>query len=205
MKIFGIISRRFALDDAGIEVLCDALAKLNERAAGWFEREKAPEDAQMLQLVVDARYVGQNFELAVPIAAGPTLSSKDVGTAKELHTVFCNFHETAYGYASPDDAVEIVNVRLSASARFYKESVAIAVKPSSKAPQPTSHRAVFFDAGQSVETAIYPRADLQPGQIIDGPAIIEQLDTTTPVYPGDVATVAANHHLIISIGQGATS
>ncbi len=198
-----VVSRRFALDDAGVDILCGALEELNERADNWFRQENAPADARMLQLVVDARYIGQNFELAVPIAAAPTLGSGDVGSADELHAIFCTTHETAYGYASPDDAVEIVNVRLSASARLFKENDKVENKPSSISPEPRDHRPVFFDAGTAVKTAIYSRSDLQSSQVINGPAIIEQLDTTTPVYPGDRATVTAHHHLIISIEQGA--
>lgn len=198
-----VISRRFALDDVGVEILCEALAKLDRQATNWFEQENAPGDARMLQLVVDARYVGQNFELAVPIAAGPILNSKNVGSADELHKLFCQAHEVAYGYASLDDAVEVVNVRLSASARLFKENAGNGEKPSSGNPEPREHRDVFFDADSAVETAIYSRTDLQSGQVVKGPAIIEQLDTTTPVYPGDCATVTADQHLIIAIEQGA--
>lgn len=198
-----VISRRFGLDDAGVGVLCEALEALHQQADNWFEQENAPADARMLQLVVDARYVGQNFELAVPIATGPTLNALHVGSADKLHTLFCDAHEVAYGYASPDDAVEVVNIRLSASARLFKENETGTAKPSSSSPKPREHRAVYFDADNAMDTAVYSRADLQPGQVITGPAIIEQLDTTTPVYPGDSATVTAHHHLIITIEQGA--
>ncbi len=197
-----VVSRRFALNDAGIKILRDALAYLNKRAAIWFKQEKAPADVRMLQLVVDARYVGQNFELAVPIASAPSLGTTDIRSANELHILFCDSHETAYGYASPDDGVEIVNVRLSASARLFKESDPVADDASVLDGKPREHRSVFFNDDEAVETAVYSRAELISGQTINGPAIIEQLDTTTPVYPGDSATVTPHRHLIITIGEG---
>ena len=69
-------------------------------------------------------------------------------------------------------------------------------------PKAAGERPVFFENPDKPITAkCFNRASLVPGQEIHGPAIIEQLDTTTPVYPGDIAKVSADGHLIISISS----
>jgi N-methylhydantoinase A len=202
-----VASRRLDLNADGRDVLATVLGDLNVRAAEWFELEKAPDEARHLRLAIDARYVGQNFELTVPVTDGRHIGAGDIPDAERLHAQFCDVHETAYGYASPDDPVEIVNIRLSASARLHKDGEQ--AKPSGEAPPPVArdHRSVFFEAEVAVNTPTFARADLKPGQKIAGPAIIEQLDTTTPVYPGDLAEVTPDGHIVITINaaEGAGS
>jgi N-methylhydantoinase A len=195
-----VASRRFALDKPGIKQLASTLSELQARADQWFADESAPADGRHLALVVDARYIGQNFELAVPVANGAALGPDDLPDAAQLHADFCAAHELAYGYASEDDPIEIVNVRLTASARLYRDSDASAADQAETAPQAREQRPVFFEAEAAVNARVYDRADLRPGQRVAGPAIIEQLDTTTPVYPDDVAEVTPDGHLIIAIG-----
>lgn len=198
-----VTSRRFDLDRDGIAALTASLAELQTRAIKWFKDENAPKDGRRLELVVDARYVGQNFELAVPVAGGETLGAGDIPHETLLHARFCEAHETAYGYASEDDPVEIVNVRLSASARLHSNVDAPAGAGEKAAPKPRDARPVYFEADAPVEAQVYNRADLRAGHRIEGPAIVEQLDTTTPIYPGDVAEVTPDGHLIIKIAQNA--
>ncbi len=197
-----VSSQRLGLDSAGIATLTRTLSDLLQRATEWFENEKAPPGGRNLELVVDARYVGQNFELAVPVAGGRELAAADLPNSEQLHTAFCAAHETAYGYASPEDAVEIVNIRLSATARLHKEERRSTSETTDAAPVPRGHRAVHFDADTAIAANVYARSDLQSGQTIDGPAIIEQLDATTPIHPGDSAQVTLDGHLVIKIAAG---
>ena len=200
-----VASHRFSIDAAGIYVLREALDELHAKANVWFDKEIAPPDGRHVQLVVDARYVGQNFELAVPIADGTTLSASDMPDVEALNLAFHRAHDQAYGYASDTDPVEVVNVRLSASAKLHAFEDKPPVTGDTGKPPVRDRRNVFFVADRSVETRIYDRADMRPGQRVEGPAILEQMDTTTPVYPGDVAEMTADGHLIITINaRGAT-
>ncbi len=198
-----VTGRRFRLGDAGIAALRAALDDLLARAGQWYADEDLPEKGRNLLLTVDARYVGQNFELAVPVAAGASLSPEDIPDAPAMARRFHEAHETAYGYASDDDPVEIVNVRLSASARLFNAVDGHAPPANAGAPQPRGERDVYFEADLPLRTDIYARADLLPGQVVHGPAIIEQLDTTTPVYPGDRAETTRDGHLIVTIAETA--
>ncbi|MGI9334104.1 MAG: hydantoinase/oxoprolinase family protein, partial [Gammaproteobacteria bacterium] len=190
-----VSSHRLDVDDAGLTTLAEALAGLLARARQWFDSEQVPEDGRHLDLGVDARYVGQNFELAVPIASGPSVDARDLPDVPRLHAAFCAAHETAYGYASADDRIEIVNVRLSARGRLHHGAETPVASEARSDPRPRGQRAVFFDADTAIEAQVYARTDLEPGHGIVGTAIIEQLDTTTPVYPGDRADVTPHGHL----------
>lgn len=196
-----VVSRRITLDKAGVDQLRETLQELDDRAQIWFGAEKAPKTGRRLQLVVDARYVGQNFELAVPVADGVALSGRDVPDAAALKAAFCSAHDQAYGYASETDPIEIVNVRLSASAKLHRFEDRAAPDGKPGEPQHRDTRQVYFKADAPVETRIYNRADMRPGQRVKGPAILEQMDTTTPIYPGDVAVMTADGHLIITINS----
>ena len=194
-----VASRRIALDDNGIGILTQTLEDLHTKAVDWFAVENAPDSGRRVQLVVDARYVGQNFELAVPVVDGERLSARDVPNAKVVTKAFCDAHDQAYGYASQTDPVEIVNVRLSASAKLHTFEGKTAFIGEASEPQVRNMRMVYFDAERPVESRIYDRAEMRPGQRVTGPAILEQMDTTTPVYPGDVAEMSPDGHLIITI------
>lgn len=200
-----VASRRFDVDQSGMQTLAEALTELQSRADNWFDAEDAPADSRRVELIVDARYVGQNFELAVPVAGGTKISSSQIPDSADMLARFCAAHETAYGYASETDPVEIVNVRLSASARLFQEPQAAKQTEAPDDPAPREERQVFFSAEQAVATGVFARAELVPGQRIIGPAIVEQLDTTTPIYPGDVAEVTPDGHLIITIDPEASA
>ena len=202
-----VASRRFNLDESGLIKLSESLTELIILAKNWFKNEKTPTNSRQLQLVVDARYVGQNFELSVPVAQGTTLSSSKLPNLAQINASFISAHETAYGYASKDDPIEIVNVRLTASARLHQEKSKQVIDEEHSEPQPVGQRLVFFESDSAIKSPVYSRLDLRCGHCIKGPAIIEQMDTTTTVYPRDVAQVSTEGHLIIKIeaNSGVTS
>ena len=130
------------------------------------------------------RYVGQNFELAVPIAAGTTLSLDLMFDAAGLRKRFFDVHETAYGYHNPHDAVEIVNYRLTAHGRLYRFETKKDTLNGAAPPEPIGTRPVYFSPDTAVESKVYERSALRTGQTIEGPAIIEQVNTTVLVPGG---------------------
>jgi N-methylhydantoinase A len=194
-----VISRRFALNAGGLTILASALEELNTKAKDWFESEKISTNGRQVQLVVDARYVGQNFELTVPVATAASLTSRDVPDVAAVTTTFCQAHDQAYGYASETDPIEIVNVRLTVSASLHKFEDKASLDGDPGEPQVLDVRPVFFDDETPVETRIFDRTGMRPGQKVLGPAVLEQMDTTTPVYPGDMAEMTPDGHLIITI------
>jgi len=145
---------------------------------------------------VDMRYLGQSYELSIPAPAGPI-------TAEIISTLINDFHrshEQAYGYARQGEKVEVVNLRLVALGKLPRSETAGRWPSQGKPPQPVDHRAVLF-GGQLHRTPIYQRAHLLQGRPLEGPVIIEQLDSTTVVPPGCRATVAAGGNILIEIGE----
>ena len=95
-------------------------------------------------------------------------------------------------------------MRVTARVAIYQEAILPPLPASApQLPAPREYREVWFTPGAPVtETPVYERASLQPGMTFSGPAIIEQLDATTPLDPRDRATVATDGSLIVSIGKG---
>ncbi len=198
-----VLSERSRLDDDTPERVRERVARLLDEAREWFTREGVPDGQRGIDLSLDMRYTGQNFELSVPLDAGaPASPAHAVPDLQTLAEHFYRVHEATYGYHSRRDAVEVVNYRLSARGRIFDAAPPREAEPDHPAPAPAMHREVWFSDAGSVPSAVYSRDQLKPGQRIEGPAIVEQLDTTTPVYPGDSARVDALGNLAITLGAG---
>ena len=182
------------------------LDELEENARTWFAEEEIANADRRLTLTLDARYVGQNFELPVEFPADPGALPRPAGAA-DITARFHAAHERFYGFSSAHEPVEIVNVRVAATGRLGELSTPAARAASAGAPDPIERRPVWFDGDDPVDTPVYDRASFAPGMGFIGPAIIEQLDTTTVVYPGDTVTVDPSMDLIIAVAtdQGAAA
>jgi len=146
---------------------------------------------------MDMRYAGQGYELEVSVAQRD-YAAQDL---KDLCHEFTRIHTEQYGYGMPPETVEIVNLRLTAigvlpkpdmaSERFVKTDPAGALK---------GHRRAFFD-GEFRNVPLYERTKLHCGNEIMGPAIIEQLDSTTVVWPGCRVLVDSLMNLKVTVIQ----
>ena len=138
------------------------------------------------------RYLGQGFDIAVEIPAGkPNLDA--VGAA------FHAAHERMYGFSRDDQPVELVNIWVSVEVNLGVASLP-EVAAAETAAEPVSRREVVY-YGQHIVTPVYRREDLGAGSVIAGPAIVEQLDSTTVVWPEQRGTVDRHGQLLL----GATS
>ena len=129
-----------------------------------------------IQRLVDMRYLGQWRSLTVPVS-----SPADLGDAAER---FHAEHERAYNYRRDESPVEIY--------RLSVRAVGVTPKPqlrrhelNGSAPPEAASRPVHFDAtGTALDTPVYLRSQLAAGTTLTGPAVIDQLDSTTLVPPG---------------------
>lgn len=196
-----VVSARIIADAAGMSESSAYVATLIDEAEAWFVEEDVPLDARGLRLSFDMRYVGQNYELNVPVEnIVDARSAQAALEVEDLKRRFFKAHEMNYGYFNPDDAVEIVNFRLTAQGRLQRPAQKSA-QESSAAPVPVGSRIVYFDDANAVEAELYDRAQLLPGQEIAGPAVVDQLDSTSLVYPGDRARVDGAYNLIIELAD----
>ena len=147
-----------------------------------------------LNRMLDVRYRGQSHELTIPV----DLDSPAV--AARFHRA----HERRYGYRRPDEAVEVVNVRLQAVA-----PVTPAELPRRPAGEPDAREAlvgqkpVWFDRA-GVTTDLYLRDRLRPGHTFTGPAVVFQYDTTTVVPPGWQAHIDPFSNLILTLSPSSS-
>ena len=171
--------------------------QLESQAMEQMAREDvAPEDVSLIR-AADARYVGQGYELEVLVGPGK-LEQDDVDQMVER---FHDAHVRTYGYASRDNQVEVVNLRVTALASMPRPDLA----SDSRGDGDPSHaligkRDVYF-RNEPKTTAIYDRSGLRPGDVIEGPAIVEQLDSTTVIWEGQTATVDNYLNLLIAGGH----
>jgi N-methylhydantoinase A len=170
-------------------------AELEAIALDWLRSEQVPLAAQRVLRSADLRYAHQSFELTCPMPDGrPTLTS-----VHQLVEAFHRAHRRLYTYDLPSAPVELVNLRVTALGLLPK------LKPQNSSVPPidlnsalAEVRPVYFDQlGGYTETPCYVRQRLGPGMTFNGPAVIDQDDATTVVYPNFRARVDAMRNLIL--------
>jgi N-methylhydantoinase A len=149
---------------------------LEDEARTRLAHEKiAPEDMQ-LEHYLDMRYLGQWRSLSVPVG-----SPLDLGTAV---ATFHAEHEREYNFRRDGAPVEIYRLSVRATGLTQKAELARHAADGAS-PTPLTHRSVsFVEQTSPVETPVYDRSDLPAGFSAEGPAVVNQLDSTTVVPPG---------------------
>ena len=192
-------SGRIEVKAENITQIEQILDSLSAQAREWFEQESILDHTRAIRIRLDMRYVGQNFELAVPLETpGNQIPALMVG---DLQQKFFSTHEDNYGYFNPDDPIEIINIRLTASGRLAPLADYRKLDTSDSAPVTTDQREIVFRSDEPVTSPVFSRNDLRAGHTLIGPAVIDQLDATTLLYPGDIGTVDETATLLITLSE----
>jgi N-methylhydantoinase A len=150
-----------------------------------------------MQRSIDLRFANQALDIAIPMPNAPV-------TADAIRQAEARFRQLYFDLCGmrPTDPCQIVNCRLRAVGMVTKPNLptvpdgdgnaARALKP--------SRQAYFSEAGGFTDTAVYDRVQLLPGDVVAGPAIFEEPDSTTVCPPGYAARVDAHLNLIITRG-----
>jgi N-methylhydantoinase A len=107
-------------------------------------------------------------------------------------------HEAAYGYAAPDEPIQIVNARLVARGRPDPPTLPRMSSAGSDVAAAVKTRCRVFFEDDFVDCPVYDRHRLGAGHVITGPAVVEQFDSTTLVHPGQRAEVDDLGFLVIT-------
>ena len=172
-------------------------ADLEAGAAEALREDGVPAHQQALLRTADLRYVGQAYEVNIPVAAGRLDAAAVAAAVRRFHEE----HQRLFAHSDPGDPVEFVNLRVAALGRVAAPE--IRARPAEPhAAVPGGHRRAFFDeAADFVDCAIYDRVGLHPGVRLAGPAIVEQMDSTTVIHPGQSAEVDGFGNLVIAVGS----
>jgi len=142
---------------------------------------------------VDARYVGQGYELTVPVPAGRL----DAAALARIRAAFDEIYAARYGYANPTEPVETVTWKLAAVGGAPRVALAKAATDARDGGLKGRRRAWFPETRGWTECAVYDRYALAPGARLDGPAIVEERESTSVLPPGVMATVDEYANLIV--------
>ncbi len=185
------------LADGSRPAVEEAFRALGARAEAWFDHEEIAADARQLIRTVDMRYAGQNYELSVPLPDGPVTAT----SLEHLAEGFEEAHRQRYGFIADGEAVQIVTLRVEAAGLVKKATLKSYPSEGLDASSAIiGKRGVWFpEAGDFVPTPIYDREALKSGNRFSGPAIVEQMDTTTVVPPGMTARVDSYLNLILEV------
>jgi len=186
------VRRLDALDPATLNAMYAEMAA----PATEVVRDSALGGAVSVVRSVDARYVGQGYELTVPVSGGPL----DSASLTRVRASFDEIYAARYGYAQPEAPVEVVTWKLSAIGGAPRVTLAKAATTSETSPLKGRRRAYFPETGGWIDCPIYDRYHLTAGLTLAGPAIIEERESTSVLPPATTATVDDHANLIVAIG-----
>ena len=186
------------VDEASLDALNAAFDEVTETAEQWFEREKVPSEQRVIERAADMRYQGQSHELTVPVPT-ETLTAENL---PQVIDTFTEEHDRVYGYA-PGGAVQMVTFRIVARASITRPPALTAGSAGEDvaSAQTGIRKAYFKELKDYVDCPVYDRDRLPKGSRFDGPAICEQMDTTTVLLPNQQAEVDGDGNLILTFRQ----
>lgn len=164
------------------------------------DREGIPMEKRSYRYAVDARYERQNYELTIDLPYGDVTEDTLNGLLEDFHKA----HETNFGYFNRSFNVQLVNFRVSAVGEIMKPDLRpLPEDPDAPKPVPIETRNVLF-VGQKeyLQTPVYHRDGFIPGLRMEGPMIIDQMDTTSVIPPDWSVHVDGYRNLHVSKNGG---
>jgi N-methylhydantoinase A len=171
------------------------LEQLEQNASAALRNQGVEESNIVIQRQIDVRFKHQSHELSVPIPAGPI----DAATVTAAEEGFRKLYFELYGVL-PNDPCQFVNFGVRATGIVPKPELTRAEPGdgNSRRAYKTSRKAYFAESGAFVEVGVYDRARLRPGDVIQGPAILEEPDSTTVCPPRYAVSVDGYFNLHIN-------
>jgi N-methylhydantoinase A len=188
----------------------DVFGALGQQADQALAKEGFAPDRRRFVRTADLRYFGQAFEVRVAVPDGSLDQAALDGVAAAFHAE----HRALYGYdfaADSHQQVEWVNLRVSGIGPIRRPRIVadeeVSLRDGRSAPSSgqattlggSTTRKVCFDAAEGyVDTPVHWRPDLRAGDVVTGPAILEEFGSTVPLHPGSVARVDAFRNLVVT-------
>ncbi|MGA8817863.1 MAG: hydantoinase/oxoprolinase family protein [Xanthobacteraceae bacterium] len=171
------------LDAIKAEELERTFAEMERTALSELVQEQFPREQLATLRNAGMRYRGQSYEVSVPVTS--LQSDADLAVLAER---FHDAHRRRYGHMAQSEAVEIVNFEVTAVGTIPKPQFQ-KLAPQERRPKPDETRTAYFGPSEENKVPVFRRSALQPGAVIDGPAIIDEKTSTVVLYPGQRAVV----------------
>ena len=192
------IPRKGTMKEEDVKALDAILADLLERGRKQLSAEGVSEKDTLLLSSVDMRYRGQIHELVIPLPRVNILTQDAIRTLCESFTAQ---YEKLYGPGSSSELsdIECVSVRVDAIASIPFKYEPMRGSGAGKKPVPVEERPAFWGPDKWRKTPVYRGEMLQPGNVVEGPAMLEFYATTIPLHPGQRVEVDEYANLIITV------
>lgn len=182
-------------EEATPESINTVMDALKAEGNAWLESEKVTPERRKFHGIAEMRYVGQNYELQVEIPTNGITSE----SMEQMRQEFFKVHEMNYGYYNAEAPIQFVNFRCEAIGIVQKPNLTeLTENMNDPAQAEISKRLVYFEeCEQPVECPVYDRTKFGKTERVNGPCIIEQMDSTTVVPPNTYFSVDRYGNLII--------
>ncbi len=176
--------------------------KLEAPTRALLREEGVPDDGVEVRREIEMCYFGQSFHLRIAMNMG-----FDEGTAGAMSAAYHDRHQEVYGFCDRSGSTMFVNLRLTAIGKIERPRLRELPEASDSADRALKGRrkVCFSGAAGMLDCDLYDREKLLFGDRFGGPAIIEQMDTTTVVPPGAAVAVDRYGNLKITVGSEETS
>ncbi len=176
--------------------VCRFFEEMQDEGGALLTRDGVAREDREFRHFIEARYVGQNHEVRVP------MESIDAENFDAFLQGFAARHTQEYGYDIPDRAVETVNCRVQAIGRVTRSEPRFAGGAQALDDAILERRPAYFGSKLGwLEAVVYRRGDIPLNVEIEGPAIIEEMSATTVVLPGQQAALDRNGNIVIEVKQ----
>lgn len=183
------------LSDINLDSVNRILKELTEQAVEELRREGFAKNNIELQASLDLRYIRQAYEINIPISNDMNLTEESLELSVKM---FHENHEKIYGFNRESEELELINIRLIGLGKINKLATGNSDKQFKKNIEPISERLVHFN-DSFINTPVYNRGDLNSEITLEGPAVIEQMDSTIIIEPNQKATTDHLGNLIINL------
>jgi N-methylhydantoinase A len=189
-------SRHSELASVDEEQAAETFAEMETEATGVLRESAVPEDDIVHNRSLDMRFVGQGSEIEVPVPA------VEPGWRDQVRQRFAAQYEERFGTLAPSDVeVEILTWRVTSRGPRPEARLTLGTEPDGADPLVGTRPAYFPETGGYVATPVYDRSRLAPGVSLDGPAIVQEPQSTLVLSPGMSATVDKDGCIVVDLGE----
>jgi len=175
-----------------------AFRTLEEQARAVMADTGLKLESATVRRLADGRFLGQGFDLVVDLPDGPYDGGDD--SRRRLAAAFESAYRHKFALTPPEVPIEFINIRVAVRAPVSGADVTVHHESGGRRNAVKGTRRAFFPHVRDfVETTVYDRARLSPGDEVRGPAVVEEEGSTLVIGPGGMARVAASGNLIVTL------